>query len=61
MDGGSSTTHVVVVHAWKVVMHERVGVNDLDRRGEWRRIALPSGGPIRREKEDSAKAFAAPE
>ena len=32
--GGAAATKVVIVHGRQVVMHERIGVNHLDRRGD---------------------------
>ena len=38
---GPPAAHVVVVHAGQVVVHERVGVHDLDRRRQRGGVALP--------------------
>src|SRR5947207_6875569 len=54
---GSSPTDVVVVHAWKIVMHQRVGVNDLDGCRETGCITRASRRAVRRKKEHSAQSF----
>lgn len=59
MRRGSTTPHVVVVHAWQVVVHERVRVDDLDRGGNPRRISRAARCPIGRDNEHAAKPLAA--
>ena len=50
MDGGAPATHVVVVHAREIVVHERVGVDDFDRRGECGSVARTARCAIRSKK-----------
>lgn len=59
MRRGSSPPHVVVVHAWQVVVHERVRVNDLCRGGDSRRISLAARCSISGDDQHAAKPLAA--
>ena len=53
---GRPAAHVVVVHARQVVVHERVGVHDLDGRRERRGVARPAGRLVRGEHQDRRAA-----
>jgi hypothetical protein len=49
---------VVIVHAREVVVHEGVGVDDLDRGGQLGRIAPPTGFAVDRQREGRPEALA---
>ena len=61
MSRGPPTPQIVIVHARQIVMHERIGVHDLDCRGEVGRVGNAAGGAIRGKKEDAAKSLSAAE
>ncbi len=53
----ATAPHIVVVHAWQVVMHERVRMYYLDRSREFTRVALPTAGPVRLEQQNRPQAL----
>ena len=56
----AASAHIIIVHAWKVVVDERIRVNDLDGCSDPRCVASPSRRAIGREHEHPAETLAAP-
>jgi hypothetical protein len=53
--GRASPTHAVVIHAWKIVVHQRIRVDDFDGRGQHAGVPPSMEGVIRRHEQESAK------
>ena len=60
MHRGLSAPHVVVIHAREVVVHQRVGMNDFNRRREMMGIPIPTARAIRLQQQDRAQPLAFP-
>jgi hypothetical protein len=57
MGGWAPATNIVVVHAWKIVVDERVCVNYLDGGGQTGGVSSSTCGPVRGEDEHSTNSF----